>query len=59
MPSPMSAPGASASPGGEMALQHQRGFAPSPLVIDAIVDALEERVLAEIDRRGGRYQGIF
>jgi hypothetical protein len=38
---------------------HHGAFAPPPLAIDAIVDALEERVLAEIDRRGGRYQGIF
>ena len=52
-------PGASSLLGAEPAVQHQGAFTPSPLAIDAIVDALEERVLAEIDRRGGRYQGIF
>jgi hypothetical protein len=27
--------------------------------IDAVVDQLEQRLLAEIERRGGRYQGVF
>lgn len=30
-----------------------------PADIDGLVDALEERVLAELERRGGRYAGVF
>jgi hypothetical protein len=35
------------------------GVALPARAMDAIVDALEERVLAEIERRGGRYQGRY
>lgn len=34
-------------------------YAPSAAAMDRIVEAIEERVLAEIERRGGRYSGIF
>ncbi len=30
-----------------------------PVDIDEIYQALEERILAELDRRGGRYAGVF
>jgi hypothetical protein len=36
-----------------------RSANPPAAAIDAIVEAIEERVLAEIERRGGRYQGMF
>jgi hypothetical protein len=28
-------------------------------IVDSMVDALEQRVLAELERRGGRYSGAF
>ena len=27
--------------------------------VDRLIEAIEERVLAEIERRGGRYTGLF
>ena len=27
--------------------------------VDRLIEAIEERVLAEIERRGGRYTGVF
>ncbi|HVW32611.1 MAG TPA: hypothetical protein VHL53_08740 [Acidimicrobiia bacterium] len=54
MPPP--APGAGLTPalataGGETAI--------APAAMDAIMAAIEDRVMAEIERRGGRYQGLF
>ena len=40
-----SAPGSAATPGG--------------VDVDRLIEAIEERVLAEIERRGGRYTGLF
>ena len=31
----------------------------SDQMVDRLVDALEQRVLAEVERRGGRYSGLF
>ncbi|MBX9247138.1 hypothetical protein ICW40_20305, partial [Actinotalea ferrariae] len=28
-------------------------------VVDGLVDALERRLVAELERRGGRYTGVF
>jgi len=32
---------------------------PAGVDVDRLIEAIEERVLAEIERRGGRYTGLF
>jgi hypothetical protein len=36
-----------------------RHAAPAGVDVDRLIEAIEERVLAEIERRGGRYTGLF
>ncbi|NLT55647.1 MAG: DUF4157 domain-containing protein [Actinomycetales bacterium] len=62
-PAPGSAAGPAAAPGGAAAGTNPlAGQAPERLsesVVDRVVDAIEQRVLAEIERRGGRYREVF
>jgi hypothetical protein len=35
------------------------GSAVSPSELDRLFDAMEDRLLRELERRGGRYEGMF
>ena len=48
--------GGPSAPGGVSAAT-QSG--PAGVDVDRLIEAIEERVLAEIERRGGRYTGVF
>ena len=55
-------PGAAGNGGGsfapgELGASMQTG--PGGVDVDRLIEAIEERVLAEIERRGGRYTGLF
>ena len=55
-------PGGAVNGGGPSALSGVGAATPTGLAgvdVDRLIEAIEERVLAEIERRGGRYTGLF
>jgi hypothetical protein len=44
---------------GPSAAGDDRGSTPAGIDVDRLIEAIEERVMAEIERRGGRYTGLF
>jgi len=52
-------PGAADSGGGPSASSGVSPTSPAGVDVDRLIEAIEERVLAEIERRGGRYTGLF
>lgn len=52
-------PGAAVNGGGPSASGGVIAATPTGVDVDRLIEAIEERVLAEIERRGGRYTGLF
>lgn len=54
-----SLPGGGVNGGGPSTSTGVSAATPAAVDLDRLIEAIEERVLAEIERRGGRYTGLF
>lgn len=59
LPSAPGAPAAAAASGAGVAAGGPAATLLTDEVVDGLVDALERRLVAELERRGGRYTGVF